>query len=140
MFSLLKSLFSSATSSFSVYLYAAIAVVFLSLSGGLYYYKTSFEKAIVDKATVEQQFAQAQTDLKTCSDNTEALKKESDIRSQASDVALAKAQANTKVVRVNVDRILQLTPSSPDSCASARELFNSYLSGSLTVPAKGDAK
>jgi hypothetical protein len=135
MFSLLKGLFSTSTSGAGPmgYIYAALAAMlfsaFVGLSGGVYYYKTSYEKAVVAKATIEQQLVQAQADLKTCSDHTEALHEDSVLRSKAAEDALVKAQAESKALRTKADALLQSIPSSPDSCTSAKDLMKTYLTG-----------
>lgn len=104
--------------------------LFAGLSGGVYYYKNAYETALKDNATVTQQYSQSLVDLKTCSDKTETFKKASDEKLAAAEDALSKAQANTKIIRVNVDRILEAKSTSTDSCIASKNLFKSYLTES----------
>lgn len=128
MLTLLTSLFTSPKAIGTLLLAAIIAV----LSGGVYYYKTSYETSIAAKATLQQQYGQALADLVTVNDKVRALAAESDARTKAADEALAKAQATTRIIRIKADTILQEVPTGKDSCESTKNLLKSYLTPEVT--------
>jgi Tfp pilus assembly protein PilN len=135
MFTLISSLFSTATSKISTYLYlitfTAVLLLVLGLVYEVHYYKGEYETTLASQATLKQQYSQLESDLKKSNEGVDALKKESDDRLKAAREALTKAQLETKIVRKKADSLLQAIPSSPDSCVASKDLFKSYLSGDL---------
>lgn len=109
---------------------ALVLVAVLGLLGfGVWYYKSSYEEALQEKAALQTKYDQAYRAADQCNDSVEELQAES--RKKAFAVAKAIEEAS-KTAAVHIKKsqdLLSAVRKGKDACESADILFNEYIDG-----------